>query len=67
MADALSQPEQTREQKAPGVQGVWKMLQDDDLWRSLQPVLNGLKAFSRRMEEQVDKPISSYTGKPSDA
>ena len=56
MADALSQPEQTREQKAPG-----------DLWRSLQPVLNGLKAFSRRMEEQVDKPISSYTGKPSDA
>ncbi|MEH3411265.1 DUF1641 domain-containing protein [Phytobacter diazotrophicus] len=67
MADALSQPEQTREQKAPGVQGVWKMLQDDDLWRSLQPVLNGLKAFSRRMEEQVDKPISSYTGKSSDA
>lgn len=67
MVDALSQPEQTREQKAPGVQGVWKMLQDDDLWRSLQPVLNGLKAFSRRMEEQVDKPISSYTGKPSDA
>lgn len=67
MADALSQPEQTREQKAPGVQGVWKMLQDDDLWRSLQPVLNGLKAFSRRMEEKVDKPISSYTGKPSDA
>lgn len=67
MADVLSQPELTREQKAPGVQGVWKMLQDDDLWRSLQPVLNGLKAFSRRMEEQVDKPISSYTGKPSDA
>ena len=67
MADALSQPEQTREQKAPGVQGVWKMLQDDDLWSSLQPVLNGLKAFSRRMEEKVDKPISSYTGKPSDA
>ncbi|GJL34796.1 hypothetical protein PUATCC27989T_02136 [Phytobacter ursingii] len=67
MADALSQPEQNPEQKAPGVQGVWKMLQDDDLWRSLQPVLNGLKAFSRRMEEQVDKPISSYTGKPSDA
>ncbi|MCL5497780.1 DUF1641 domain-containing protein [Escherichia coli] len=67
MADALSQPEQHHEQKAPGIQGVWKMLQDDDLWRSLQPVLNGLKAFSRRMEEQVDKPISSFTGKPSDA
>lgn len=67
MADALSQPAQSEEQHAPGVQGVWKMLQDEDLWRSLKPVLNGMKAFSRRMEEPVDKPISAFTGKPSDA
>jgi len=67
MADALSTPAQHETQAAPGVQGVWKMLQDEDLWRSLTPALNGLKAFSRRMDEQVDKPISSFTGKPSDA
>lgn len=52
---------------APGARGVWKMLHDDELWHSLTPLLNGLKAFSRRMEEEVDKPISSFSGKPSDA
>jgi len=67
MAVALSEGEESAEQKAPGVQGVWKMLQDDDLWRSLTPLLNGIKAFSKRMEEPVDKPISAFTGKPSDA
>lgn len=67
MAVALSDREQSEEQKAPGVHGAWKMLQDDDLWRSLSPLLNGIKAFSKRMEEPVDKPISAFTGKPSDA
>jgi hypothetical protein len=43
------------------------MLQDDELWGAVQPLLQGLKAFSRRMEEPVDKPISAFTGKPSDA
>lgn len=52
---------------APGARGAWKMLHDDELWHSLTPLLNGLKAFSRRMEEEVDKPISSFSGKPSDA
>ncbi|MER0126738.1 DUF1641 domain-containing protein [Franconibacter daqui] len=61
----LSREEQ--EQSAPGARGAWKMLHDDELWHSLTPLLNGLKAFSRRMEEEVDKPISSFSGKPSDA
>lgn len=52
---------------APGARGAWKMLHDDELWQSLTPILNGMKAFSRRMEEEVDKPISSFSGKPSDA
>lgn len=52
---------------APGARGAWKMLHDDELWHSLMPLLNGMKAFSRRMEEEVDKPISSFSGKPSDA
>lgn len=67
LAEAISQPKADGEEKAPGVHGVWKMLQDDDLWRALRPLLQGLAAFSRRMEEPVDKPISAFTGKPSDA
>ncbi|WLI76423.1 DUF1641 domain-containing protein [Kosakonia sp. H02] len=67
MADAFSQPPSQSEQKAPGGRGVWKMLHDDELWGALQPLLQGLKAFSRRMDEPVDKPISAWTGKPSDA
>jgi len=60
------QPE-SASNSAPGGRGAWKMLHDDELWHSLTPLLNGLKAFSRRMEEEVDKPISSFSGKPSDA
>ncbi|KMV36345.1 MULTISPECIES: helical membrane plugin domain-containing protein [Franconibacter] len=59
--------EQSAADSAPGARGAWKMLHDDELWHSLTPLLNGLKAFSRRMEEEVDKPISSFSGKPSDA
>lgn len=67
MADALSQPAAAGEHNAPGLQGAWKMLQDEDLWHALQPLLSGMKAFARRMEQPVDKPISAWTGKPSDA
>ncbi|MFE4110904.1 DUF1641 domain-containing protein [Kosakonia sp. YIM B13611] len=67
MADALSQPAGAGEHNAPGLQGAWKMLQDEDLWHALQPLLGGMKAFARRMEEPVDKPIAAWTGKPSDA
>lgn len=31
LAEAISQPKADDEEKAPGVHGVWKMLQDDDL------------------------------------
>lgn len=61
------QPPQSGNGSAPGARGAWKMLHDDELWHSLTPLLNGMKAFSRRMEEEVDKPISSFSGKPSDA
>ncbi|WP_029592034.1 DUF1641 domain-containing protein [Franconibacter pulveris] len=59
--------EESAGNSAPGARGAWKMLHDDELWQSLTPILNGMKAFSRRMEEEVDKPISSFSGKPSDA
>lgn len=59
--------EESAGDSAPGARGAWKMLHDDELWQSITPILNGMKAFSRRMEEEVDKPISSFSGKPSDA
>ena len=61
------QEKPAEESGAPGARGAWKMLHDDELWQALTPLLNGMKAFSRRMEEEVDKPISSFSGKPSDA
>ncbi|MGY5956796.1 DUF1641 domain-containing protein [Kosakonia sp. BK9b] len=67
LVQTLTAPRVQSEQKAPGVHGVWKMLQDDDLWQALQPLLDGLKAFSRRIEAPDEKPISTFSGKPSDA
>ncbi|GAL59488.1 hypothetical protein EV102420_18_00660 [Pseudescherichia vulneris NBRC 102420] len=69
MAELSREEEQPQSENgsAPGARGAWKMLHDDELWHSLMPLLNGMKAFSRRMEEKVDKPISSFSGKPSDA
>lgn len=67
MADALSEQDTGSEEKAPGLQGAWKMLQDDELWQALTPLFRGMRAFSRRMAQPVDKPISAHTGKPSDA
>ncbi len=52
---------------APGVRGLYKMLNDDAFWHAVTPLIEGMKAFTRRMDEEVDKPISSFTGKPSDA
>ena len=73
LRDLINEVSREREQPqdakhtAPGARGAWKMLHDDELWQALAPLLNGMKAFSRRMEEEVDKPISSFSGKPSDA
>jgi uncharacterized protein YjgD (DUF1641 family) len=52
---------------APGFTGAYKMLHDDALWQALTPLIEGMKAFSAGLERPVDKPISSFTGKPSSA
>lgn len=50
---------------APGVSGAYRMLNDDELWRSISPLVAGLKAFAERLDKPVDKPVSDYYGKPT--
>src|SRR5690554_1471984 len=51
---------------APGVRGTYHMLHDDKLWSSLSPLLDALKVFSERMSKDADKPVTEFTGKPTD-
>jgi uncharacterized protein YjgD (DUF1641 family) len=50
----------------PGLKGAYRMLKDDSLWRGLTPLLGALKAFGDGLEREVDKPISAFTGKPTE-
>lgn len=36
----------------PGVMGVFKLLRDEELWRTLAPVIEGAKAFSAEANRQ---------------
>lgn len=51
--------------EAPGVSGAYRMLNDEELWRAVDPLVDGLKAFAERLDEPVDKPVSDYFGKPT--
>ncbi|MGQ4879471.1 DUF1641 domain-containing protein [Billgrantia sp. LNSP4103-1] len=50
---------------APGVSGAYRMLNDEELWRAVAPLVDGLKAFAERLDKPVDKPVSDYFGKPT--
>ncbi len=50
---------------APGVSGAYRMLNDDELWRAVAPLVEGLKAFAERLDKPVDKPVSDFFGKPT--
>ena len=52
--------------KAPGISGVYKLLHDEELWHAVEPLLAGLKAFSERLDQPVDKPVTDFTGKPTE-
>lgn len=63
---ALSQRSgEPRAGDAPGVTGTYRMLNDDELWASLKPVLDAVKVFSQRMAQRGDRPITEFTGKPT--
>ncbi len=69
MLDAIGRDreESDTDREPPGVRGLYKMLNDEAFWQAIAPFIEGMKAFSRRMDEPVDKPISAFSGKPSDA
>jgi len=52
---------------APGVSGAYRMLHDESLWHALMPLIEGMKAFSAALDDDVDKPISAFSGKASNA
>lgn len=64
---SLGRQETEPEQEPPGVRGLYRMLNDDAFWQAITPIIEGMKAFTHRMEEEVDKPISAFSGKASDA
>lgn len=66
IAEVNKHGESGQEGEAPGVIGVYRMLQDDKLWASLHPLIEGMKAFSDRMGEEAEKPVTRFTGKPTD-
>lgn len=51
---------------APGVTGFYHMLNDDELWYAIKPIMAGLRAFSERLDRPADKPATDFTGKPTD-
>ena len=57
----------TQDGQSPGLRGAYRLLHDDALWASINPILGGLKAFADGLNKEVDKPISAFTGKQSDA
>ncbi|WP_058545207.1 MULTISPECIES: DUF1641 domain-containing protein [Pseudomonas] len=52
---------------APGLSGAYKMLHDEALWQAVMPVIEVLKVFADGLGKKVDKPISEFSGKPSNA
>ncbi|WP_413625815.1 DUF1641 domain-containing protein [Luteibacter sp. Lutesp34] len=57
-----------RRDAAPGVRGVYRLLNDDELWRTLTPLARAVGTFGRAMARpSPEKPIVAHSGKPSDA
>lgn len=50
---------------APGIRGVLHLLNDEKLWQGLRPLFAALEAFSTGMQREEEKPITRYSGKPS--
>lgn len=70
LKDALlaASAEPASEAEAPGVRGVYRALKDETTWRKLAPLVQALLALGEGMRRPApDKPISAFTGKPSNA
>lgn len=47
----------------PGLAGAYRMLHDEQLWRAVHPLIEGLKAFASGLDRPIENPISDFTGK----
>jgi uncharacterized protein YjgD (DUF1641 family) len=54
-ADSTSHP--------PGLTGALRLLHDEQLWRAMAPLVEGLKAFAEGLGRTVENPISDFSGK----
>lgn len=60
--------EGSAEHPAPGVRGAYRLLNDDDAWRTLGPLAEALGVFGRAMSRPPpERPITEYSGKESEA
>jgi uncharacterized protein YjgD (DUF1641 family) len=45
-------------ESAPGIVGLYHLLQDDELWAGLRPMLAGIRGFSGPIHEPPEKPAA---------
>ncbi|QZE31354.1 DUF1641 domain-containing protein [Pantoea ananatis] len=55
------------EKTRPGIRGIIRLLNDEELWRGITPALAGVRAFGHEMKQPSEKPISRYSSKKSHA
>lgn len=46
-----------------GLLGLYRLLQDEQLWRAISPLVEGLKGFADGLGKPVSNPISDFSGK----
>lgn len=46
-----------------GLVGFYRLLQDEELWRALTPLIEGLKGFADGLGKPISNPISDFSGK----
>jgi uncharacterized protein YjgD (DUF1641 family) len=51
-------------ERPPGLVGLYRLLRDEQLWRALAPLIEGLKGFADGLQKPVSNPISDFSGKP---
>lgn len=47
----------------PGLVGLYRLLRDEQLWRALAPLIEGLKGFADGLAKPVSSPIADFSGK----
>lgn len=70
LKDALlaATAEPPAEREPPGVSGFYHALHDEHTWNAVAPLIQGLLALGQGLRAPAPKkPISAFTGKPSDA